>query len=106
MKKSKNHIKYVPKGELRKIINSALSNTKFSMRSIEGIAKEAHVSEEQLEQLINDDQELANEIKIMPFRSKDGKVLLMSKKRFLQEASLKIKFIDFFASKRQGIKNA
>ncbi|AJE38632.1 hypothetical protein U876_11380 [Aeromonas hydrophila NJ-35] len=76
------------------------------MRSIEGIAKEAHVSEEQLEQLINDDQELANEIKIMPFRSKDGKVLLMSKKRFLQEASLKIKFIDFFASKRQGIKNA
>ncbi|WP_429096711.1 hypothetical protein [Aeromonas veronii] len=106
MKKSKNLTKHVPNGELRKIINNALNNTNFSMRSIEGIAKEAHISEERLEQLINDDQELANEIKIMPFRSQDGKVLLMSKKRFLQEASLKIKFIDFFASKRQGIKNA
>ncbi|MBE3659244.1 hypothetical protein BOO92_21580 [Vibrio navarrensis] len=92
--------------EIRKKIRLALNNRKFSMRSIEGIAKEVHVPEKKLKQIIAYDEELAKEIKYMPFRSKDGKVLLMSKERFIKEAPLKWKFIDFFASKRQGVKDA
>ncbi|KMH13750.1 hypothetical protein SM66_03536 [Klebsiella quasipneumoniae subsp. quasipneumoniae] len=41
----------------------------------------------------------------MPFRSKEGKVLVMSKERFIKEAPFKVKFMDFFASKRQGVKD-
>ncbi|MEV4978855.1 hypothetical protein MRBLME3_002008 [Enterobacter ludwigii] len=83
-------------------IKTALNNRKYSMRSLHGIAKEIDMPLEKLAELIKNDNELAKDIKIMPFRSKDGRLLIMSKDRFIKEASLKVKFIDFFATKRQG----
>jgi len=91
---------------LRENVRKALNNRKFTMRSIEGIAKEVRISEKQLRNAIAHDKELAKEIKFMPFRSEDGKILLMSKERFVKEASFKIKFIDFFATNRHGVKDA
>lgn len=92
--------------DVRKKIRVALNNKQYSMRSLDGIAKETHLSEKQLSQAITQDKVLAKEIKFMPFRSKDGQLLLMSKERFIKEASFKVKFIDFFATNRQGVKNA
>lgn len=86
----------------REKIKTALNNKKYTMRSLHGIAKETDISFEKLADLIKNDGELAKDIKIMPFRSKDGRLLIMSKERFIKEASLKVKFIDFFATKRQG----
>lgn len=93
------------KNSMRSRIISALASNKFSMRTLGGIAKEINVSEEELKRIISNDSVLSAEIKTMPFRSKDGKVLVMSKERFIKEASFKVKFMDFFASKRQGVKD-
>ena len=95
-----------PEGFLREKVRKALNNKNFTMRSLEGIAKEAQISEKQLRNAIAHDSKLAKQIKYMPFRSKDGKILLMSKDRFAKEASFKVKFIDFFATNRQGVKDA
>lgn len=94
-----------PEESLRKKVRNALNNKNFTTRSLEGIAKEAQISEKQLRNAIIHDSELAKQIKYMPFRSKDGKILLMSKDRFAKEASFKVKFIDFFATNRQGVKD-
>lgn len=75
------------------------------MRSLGGIAKEINISEEELKNIISKDGMLSAEIKTMPFRSRDGKVLVMSKERFFKEASFKYKFMDFFSSKRLGVKD-
>ncbi len=90
---------------IRKMIMSALKSNKYSMRSLAGIAKEINISEDELKKIISSDSVLSSEIKTMPFRSKEGKVLVMSKERFIKEAPFKVKFMDFFASKRQGVKD-
>lgn len=90
---------------IRLKIREALNNKKYSMRSLNGIAKEVNIPEKQLRHIITSDKNLAKEIKYMPFRSQDGKLLVMSKERFYKEASFRLKFIDFFATKRQEIEN-
>ncbi|HCI5654935.1 TPA: hypothetical protein NPO21_000431 [Klebsiella variicola subsp. variicola] len=89
---------------LREKIISALNSEKYSIRSLGGIAKEVNVSEGELRKIIKNDHELSRAVKYMPFRSNDGKLLVMSKERFFKEASFKMKFMDFFASKNIGVK--
>lgn len=90
---------------VRAQIITALNSKKYSMRSLGGIAKEINISEGELKDIISKDSVLSAEIKTMPFRSKDGKTLVMSKERFVKEAPFKVRFMDFFASKRQGVKD-
>lgn len=90
---------------VRAQVINALNDRKYSMRSLGGIAKEINITEDELKEIISRDKVLYAEIKTMPFRSKDGKTLVMSKERFFKEAPFKYKFMDFFSSKLPGVKD-
>jgi len=49
------------------------------------------------------DAVLTNTIKVVPIRSQDGQLLVTTKDRFANEATLTEKFIDFFATRRQQL---
>ncbi len=93
------------RSRIRAQVITALNDNKYTMRSLGGIAKEINITEDELKAIISKDSVLSAEIKTMPFRSKDGKTLVMSKDRFFKEAPFKYKFIDFFSSKLPGIKD-
>lgn len=105
MKKPPKKAVEISNEQLRVKIIASLENKEFSMRTLKGIAKETNSTEQRIKAMIVGDKTLAKEIKYMPFRSSDGKLLVTSKGRFAKEASFKVKFIDFFATRRQGVKD-
>ena len=114
-------IKYTPRNEkeaflenltvapaqpvIRKKIVGALNNPLFRTRTLDGISKETKLPTKVVLRAIQNDKQLARTVKVVPMRSRDGKVLITTKSRFSKEASLKEKFVDFFASKRPEVAN-
>lgn len=88
-----------------KIVN-ALSNTEYRARTISGVARESSLTSSQVIKAIKDDKTLGGIVKVYPIRSKEGRVLLTTKDRFAAEATIKERFVDFFASKRVGLEDA
>lgn len=82
-----------------KIIN-ALSDRRYAARTLSGIAKELRIQPYEIVEAIKKDSELRGVVKVFPMRTRDGKVLLTTKKRFADEASVKQKFVDIFATRR------
>lgn len=92
--------------QARVMIVSALNNPKYKARTIAGIVQETKLDRSTVVEALKSDKLLASTVKVNPVRTKDGRVLVTTKDRFLKEASLKEKFIDFFASKRVQIDDA
>ncbi|WJV23186.1 MULTISPECIES: hypothetical protein [Pseudomonas] len=92
--------------EVRAKILEALNNQAYMARTIYGISKEAHVGASEVLNTIRDDQELRMIIKVYPRRTTSGKILLTTKKRFKESASIKDKFIDLFATHHARIEDA
>ncbi|CAO3858270.1 hypothetical protein [Achromobacter mucicolens] len=90
---------------VRQQIVNALNNGRYTARTIAGISKEAKLKSATVVEAIRTDDSLRSVVKVMPIRAKNGRVLLTTKERFQNEASLKTKFIDFFASRKVGIKD-
>jgi hypothetical protein len=91
--------------EIRDKILHALKNRAYQSRTVKGIARESKVSEETIRNALINNKRLAVDVKILPFKSNTGEVLIMDKGRFVKEASFKTKFIDYFASNRVGVKD-
>lgn len=88
---------------VREKIVAALNNPRYRMRTLRGIAAEAKLSTTVVVQAMHADTVLANTIKVVPIRSQDGQLLVTTKDRFANEATLTEKFIDFFATRRQQL---
>lgn len=87
-------------------IVSALNNKQYKARTIGGIAQETGLPKTVVVEAIRSNGELVKAVKISPIRSSGGKVLITTKERFGNEASLKEKFIDFFSTLRIGVVDA
>lgn len=83
-------------------ILQAINNTKYAARTFEGIAKEVGVNRGKIIEVIKNDPTLRDNIKMFRRKSTDGKILVTTKKRFFNEASIKDKFVDIFSS--HGVK--
>ena len=88
---------------VREKILKALTNTTYRARTISGVCSEAHLAKNVVVKAIKKDRVLANNLKVYPFRSKDGRLLLTTKDRFSKESTFKERFIDFFSTKRQNV---
>lgn len=87
-------------GNVRDRIVAALNNPRFRMRTLRGIAEEAQLSTATVVQAMHTDEVLAHTVKVVPIRSQDGRLLVTTKDRFANEATLVEKFVDFFATRR------
>jgi len=92
--------------EVREKIVLALNNPSYRSRTLQGISQETKLKPTVVLQAITNDRVLAHAVKIVPMRSKDGRLLITTKSRFSEEASFKEKFVDFFASRRQEVVDA
>jgi len=92
--------------EVREKIVLALNNPSYRSRTLQGISQETKLQPTVVLQAITNDRILAHAVKIVPMRSKDGRLLITTKNRFSKEASFKEKFVDFFASRRQEVVDA
>lgn len=89
----------------RKII-SALNSGRFVARTLSGISKETSIDEPVVIHYLRTDSELQDQVKVLPRRTKSGKVLVTTKDHFKKSASFSDKFIDVFASQRVTLKDA
>lgn len=92
--------------KVREKIVIALNNPAYRSRTLLGISQETKLKPAVVLKAIKNDRMLAHAVKIVPMRSQDGRLLITTKNRFSNEASLKEKFVDFFASKRQEVADA
>jgi hypothetical protein len=84
----------------KNLILRALNDKNYIARTINGIAKETHLSREEVITEINLDTDLGNMLKVYPRMSKSGDLLITTKERFYKEAKLTDKFIDIFSSSK------
>lgn len=103
--KSEKRKKHPQEEVVRDLIINALMNQKYKARTISGVSKEAHLPKSTVINALKKDGALAVSLKVYPYRSKDGKLLITTKERFSKESTFKEKFIDFFSTKRQDLKN-
>lgn len=89
----------IVKEEVREKVLKALNNPKYRARTLSGISKETHIAPKQITNAIKKEP-LSSLVKIIPKRADNGSFLITTKDRFESDATLKEKFIDFFASKR------
>lgn len=89
--------------DVRDRILKALENMGYKYRTVGGIAQESKLPRAVVVEAIKKDSELTPQIKIAPFKAKNGKVLITTKVKFGKTATAKEKFVDFFASKRAGV---
>lgn len=87
---------------LRERVLEALNNPKYKARTLSGIAKETNISQHDIKKVLNSEP-LISVVKVIPKRAENGNYLITTKTKFENNASLKDKFIDFFASKRGTI---
>jgi len=90
--------------DVRGQILTALRNVNYKVRTVNGIATEVGVSNDAIQDLLTKDSLLAESVKLMPFKSKDGQYLYMDRTRYSKETSLSEKFVDLFATIRAGDK--
>lgn len=88
---------------VRRKIRAALDNPAYRSRTLQGIAGETRLPPELVLKAIQQDRQLAAQVKVIPILAQDGSVLITTKSRFAREASFKEKFVDFFASHRQEL---
>lgn len=86
--------------EVRPKIIMALNNDKYVARTVNGIANEISLSEPFVVRALKNDKILRSQMKVYPRKSRDGNVLVTTKKHFDQKASFRDKFIDAFSTKR------
>lgn len=77
-----------------KIIN-ALNNTKYTARTLDGIAKEVGEDKRQIVKIIKNDPSLRAKVKMYRRKSSDGRFLITTKDRF----------IDFFSTLKVSIED-
>lgn len=99
-KAAKSNLKNLRTVDIRAKVIKALNNGRFIARTIEGISKEAAVNRNIVIRSIKSDKELHKQLKILPRKTSDGRVLITTKEHFNKSASFKDKFIDVFATKR------
>lgn len=87
-------------------IIKALNNGRFVARTLGGISKETSIDRSLLIQYLRADPELKAQVKVLPRRTRDGKLLVTTKDHFRKSASFSDKFIDMFASQRVTLKDA
>lgn len=87
-------------------IFKALNNGRFVARTLGGISKETSIDRPLVIRYLRTDPELKTQVKVLPRRTRDGKVLVTTKDHFKKSASFSDKFIDVFASKRVTLKDA
>lgn len=93
-------------GDIRERILLALNNANYIARTVNGIAKEAHILPKQVVDVIVHDKDLRMCVKVYPRRTVKGKLLLTTKRKFKEKASLKDKFIDFFSTNQVSLEDA
>ncbi|AWB72161.1 hypothetical protein B9J90_13760 [Vibrio sp. V09_P4A23P171] len=81
-----------------------LNEPKFRARTIGGIAKELGITRRIIVHRLQRSKALNQQVKIYPFRSKTGDVMIISRERFDKTATIKERFVDAFATKRAEIK--
>ncbi len=91
---------------LPKKILKALENRKYQARTITGLARELNRSREEIIKAIIETPELRKIIKVYLRRTSNGDLLISTKKRFYNEASLRDKFVDFFSIHRLSVEDA
>lgn len=96
----------VTSADLRERILLALNNQNYIARTVNGIAKEAHILPKQVVDVIVHDKDLRMCVKVYPRRTVKGKLLLTTKNKFKEKASLKDKFIDFFSTNQVSLEDA
>lgn len=88
---------------VRNQIIRALMNEKYKARTISGVSKETRLPIQTIISAIRRDKTLAVSLKVYPYRSRDGQILITTKDRFINESTFKERFIDFFSTKRQDL---
>ncbi|NGZ83189.1 hypothetical protein [Duganella aceris] len=86
--------------ESRQQIIAVLEDTPLVALTIKQIAQALGLEERSLVRAIKPDLELRSLLKIYPGRSPDGELLLTTKKKFYQTATLTTQLVDMFASHR------
>jgi len=89
--------------EQQEKIIDVLKQKKYKGRTLNGISSETKIAADLIKANIKWNNDFARKLKILPNRTDSGKVLITTKERFVNDASLKEKFTDFFATKRQEI---
>jgi hypothetical protein len=84
----------------RSIIIRALNDERFLARTISGLAKDTSLARTEVLASLRRDEVLRVQMKVLPQRTSDGKVLVTTKNHFSEKARFKDKFIDVFATKR------
>ncbi|OHC26301.1 MAG: hypothetical protein A2Y50_07300 [Pseudomonadales bacterium RIFCSPLOWO2_12_59_9] len=102
-KKQKKHLQEEVSSVIRGKIITALLNENYKARTILGVSQEAHLSKATVINAIKRDSTLVTNLKVYPYRSKDGQILITTKERFFKESTFKDKFIDFFSTKREDL---
>jgi len=90
----------------RNKIVKALNNGRFVARTISGIAKETSIERPLVVKILRTDRELRAQLKVLPRKTKDGRILITTKDHFKERGSFSDKFIDVFASRRVTLDDA
>jgi hypothetical protein len=89
--------------EVGKRIFFALNNLRYKARTVYGLSKETDLPVSVVVDAIKSNPALMDAIKIYPYKSKEGVVLITTKERFREGSSFKDRFVDFFATRRAGM---
>ena len=81
-------------------IIKALNSGRFVARTVAGIAKETSLTRPVVVKALKGDMILRSEVKVLPRKTRDGRILVTTKNHFSEKAGFKDKFIDVFATKR------
>lgn len=101
--KSKKALGLVDFDSARPKIIKALNNGQFVARTVSGIAKETSIARPLVVKVLKGDKVLRAQMKVLPRKTSDGRVLLTTKQHFSEKAGFKDRFIDVFATKRTSV---
>jgi putative aminopeptidase FrvX len=85
-------------------ILEVLNDQKYRARTIGGVAKAIGVSEKVVIHRLKRSKKLNEHVKIYPMHSRKGEALITSREKFEKTATVKERFVDFFATRRAVIK--